>query len=511
MDNLSNNKRLAKNTMMLYLRTLLIMLVSLYTTRIVLNSLGVEDYGVYNVVGGVVSILMSINSAMSGAASRFTSYALGQNDDNLCKRTFSTIVITHWIIAAIILLLGETIGLWLVMEKLNIPEGRETAAMICYQCSMAISTLSILNVPYNAIIIGHERMDAYAYISIIDVALKLAIALILSYSSFDRLILYSIFLVFAQGLVTLCYIIFCRKKFEESHSQLVLDRYLFKQIASFGGWTFYGQLACAGYIQGINILMNLFFGPVVNAARGIAVQVQNGAKILVNNFQVALRPQMIKTWAQGDISYMHKLVVYSSKFSFFLTALTVFPLVITICPILRIWLVDVPDHTVAFVRIILYTMLLESFNHGMIVSVHATGNIRKFQIWESSTLLSVVPICYCLLRFCHISPEQVMIVYFFVQMAAQVVRLYIVLPQIQMSLTRYILDIFPRVIIVFSLLFIPSLFIQIGSDKDILFTLVYLMVSFIFCSLIVYFIGLNKSEKKLALSFAKNIIHKTMK
>ncbi|MBQ0081442.1 MAG: MATE family efflux transporter [Alistipes sp.] len=484
------------------------MIVTLYTTRVVLKSLGVEDYGIFNVVGGVVLILMSINVAMSGSSSRFTSYALGQNDKELCERTFSTIIYIHWILAGIILLVSETIGLWFVIEKLNIPEGRQMAAMVCYQSSVIVSLISIVCVPYNALIIGHERMAAYAYISIIEVLLRLLVAFLLIYSSSDRLILYSLLLICSSFIVFLCYKFYCRRNFSESHYKYRMDRPLFRQIATFSGWVGYGHIACAGYTHGINILMNIFFGPAVNAARSVSVQVQNGARILATNFNMAVRPQIVKNWVQGDIDYMHNLVIYSSKFSFFLTSLMVFPLLVSIKPILEIWLVEVPDHTVAFIRIILYMSLLESFNNALIESNHATGDVKKFQIWESIPLLLVLPVSYLFLHYYHISPEEVMMIYFFSQFVAQFVRIFIVLPQIHMSYKKYFLKVFPRVILVFFVLIIPSMYVNVDSKASVGFTLAVLLLSILVVLATIYFVGLSKKERDFVHSFVREKFNK---
>lgn len=506
-----NNKRLVKNTILLYARTVILLLMSLYLTRVVLQALGVEDFGIYNVVGGVVAIIATINQSMSGAASRFVSYALGQKEKKLIYESYSTIKIAHWILAAIILVIGETIGLWFVVYKLVIPEGREFAAMICYQCSLFTSIISIISVPYNATIIGHERMGAFAYMSILEASLKLAVAILLLLSDADKLILYAILICFSQLITQVCYVIYCNRNFEETKSKLVWNKKLFVEIASFAGWTFNGQLAVMGYTQGINILMNLFFGPVVNAARGISVQIQTAAKILVNNFQVAIRPQMIKTWAAGDIEEMHKIIVNSTKLSFFLTAFTAIPLLITISPILHLWLGSVPDHTIEFARIILFTMFVDAFAHGMIVSVHATGTIRKFQIYEGSFLLLVVPIAYILLKFCNITAEQVMLVYLFVQMFTQLVRMSIALPLVKMSIKSYCIKVFPRVFSVFLVLIIPVYVFQLPQNPSFLCLFLTLLCSVLFVVIVVYAVGLSSADRERINIICSQIIKKCYK
>lgn len=505
----SSNTRLAKNTLFLYVRTLFLMIVSLFTTRITLQVLGVDDFGVFNVVGGVVAILTTINGAMSGASSRFISYALGKNEsDEGIGETFSTIQVTHYGLALLILLLGETVGVWFIAEKLVIPEGRETAAFVCFQCSLISSLFSILIVPYNAAIIGHERMDAYAYFSIVEALLRLGAVFLLMVIQYDKLIIYSVLVLLAQFVVLFCYKYYANRYFSETRHRMTWNKKLFFEISSFAGWTFAGQFAFIGYSQGINVLINLFFGPVVNAANGVALQVQSAARILVNNFQVAIRPQMIKSWAQGEYEYMHKLVVYSTRLSYYLTAIAVFPLLIVIEPLLHIWLGIVPDYTIAFVKIILYSMLIDAFCHGMIVSIHATGKIAKFQFWESSSLLTIVPIAYVLLKCFDISAEQVMWVYFFVQFLTQVLRMYIVLPKINMSLGYYLSNVFPRIILVTLILLLPSLSFKLHEDTSAIITFTTLSLSALFVCIVTFIAGLKQNERKMILTFISKKINR---
>ncbi|MCI7343672.1 MAG: MATE family efflux transporter [Parabacteroides merdae] len=497
------SKRLVKNTIMLYVRTLLIMVVSLYTVRVVLSTLGVEDYGIYNIVGGVVISLGVITASLSGASSRFISYAIGKGDSVLLKRYFSAIKLIHWIFSGVIFLIGETIGLWFVMCKLVIPNDRLFAAILCYQFCLFASLVSIVSVPYNSMIMGQERMDVYAYVSIVEVVLKLLIVFLLGYLPYDKLIMYGLLLLAVQISIRLIYNLYCKKIYIESNSKMCYDKELFKNMFSFTGWTFTGQLAYISYIQGVNILMNLFFGPVVNAARGIANQVQNGAGILVKNFQVAVRPQITKCWAQEDILGMHRLVIMTTKFSYYLTAVMVFPLVLFTESILKIWLTEIPDHSVAFVQIILYTMLVEAFSHALIVSIHAVGDLKKFQILETTVLLLVIPIAYILLKLFNITAEQVMIVYIVIQCLAQLIRIYVVLPKIYMPLKMYILGIFPRILVSTFFFVIPLFFVETEKVSTVNTIIGILAMVFYIC-IVIFFMGLTYSERKFFVyQFAK--------
>ena len=313
-----NNKRIAKNALMLYARMLLLMLIGLYTSRVILNTLGIEDYGIYNVVGGIVVMFSFLSNSLSTASSRFITYDIGIGDFSKMKKTFGNIVTIHLLLAGIILILGETIGLWFVLNKLQVPENRMTAALWVYQFSIFSFVLNIISVPYNASIIAHERMKAFAYISIMDAILKLVIIYLLIIIPYDKLITYAILFFCIQLLDRIIYGIYCVKNFEETKARISLDKQLFKKIFGFSIWTMNGCLAVAGYTQGLNILLNMFFGPTVNAARGIAVQVQNIVQNFCNNFLMALNPQITKSYAQNNLKYMHQLVKVSSKFSFLL-------------------------------------------------------------------------------------------------------------------------------------------------------------------------------------------------
>ena len=506
-----NNKRIAKNTILLYIRTLFIMIISLYTVRLILEALGAEDYGIYNIVGGVVATIGVINASLSGAASRFISFAIGENNEAKLKMTYSTVKIIHWLLAAVVLVIGETIGLWFVSTQLVIPSERMAAAIACYQISLITSIVSIISVPYNALIIGYERMDAYAYISILEAVLKLIVVFLLSIFPWDSLVVYSVLILVSQIIVRLAYNIYCYKVFGVTRSKLSFDNNIFKESLSFAGWTFTGQLAYIGYTQGLNILLNIFFGPIVNAARAISVQIQTAAGVLVKNFQTAVRPQIIKTWAQNDIKYMHQLVVSSTKYSYYLTAIMVFPLVWFTSPALTIWLKDVPDYTIAFVQVILITMLVESLSHGMIVAIHATGTIVKFQIYESLTLLTVLPISYIALKWFSVSPTSVFWIYLCVQIFAQFVRMWIVLPQIYLSIAQYIKNAILPVFLPTFVLFIPCVCCKYFEGFNILQTILALIISVLLVMGVIFLLGLKQAERLFIIEKIKTLVRKLYK
>ena len=391
-DTSTNNKQIAKNTLLLYVRMLFMLVINLYTSRVVLNTLGVVDYGINNVVGGVIAMLGFLTGSLGAASSRYITYDLGKGDMAIMKKTFGNILSIHFILATIVLIVGETLGLWFVSTQLQIPPERETAAIWVYQFSIFSSVLAVISVPYNATIIAHEKMSAFAYISIADAILKLLIVYLLILIPYDKLIIYAILYFCIQAFDRIVYGIYCSQHFEETHTYLRYDRSLFREIFLFAMWTMNGGLAVVGYTQGLNILLNIFFGPTINAARGIAVQVQSVCQQFCNNFQMALNPQLTKSYAQGNLDNMHRLVVKSSKFSFYILFFIVLPLMFEAEFVLKLWLGTVPEYTVTFLRLILVVGLLYTLSNPIIVSVHATGRLKKFQMIEGTMLLTIVPI-----------------------------------------------------------------------------------------------------------------------
>lgn len=500
-----NNNRIAKNSIFLYIRMLFTMAVSLYTSRVILNVLGVEDFGIFNVVGGVIAMLSFLNNSLSGASSRFLTFELGKGNNGNLKKMFSAILCIHCILALIIILIGETIGLWFVSNKLVIPIERMTAALWVYHCSIITAMISVISVPYYSIIIATEKMNAFAYISIIEVILKLIIVWILTLLPYDKLIIYAILYLLVQLLIRVLYNIYCSKNIHETNVLPVFHFQQMKEIFVYAGWTMNGYLAIIGYTQGINILLNLFYGPVVNAARGISVQVQNAVSTFVANFQTAINPQIIKSYAAKDMDYLHTLVIASSKYGFYLMLLISFPVLICIHPILKLWLGVVPEYTSNFVCVMLLIGMIQPLRSALITGIHATGDIRKFQIFEGTSLLTVVPISYVLLKLYHISPEMVMIVYLCVEIITQCIRVWIVLPKIEMKYMDYFQKSILPLLLPFSIILFCMYCFSISQDISIIRLFVVLMLTFIFTIFCIYILGLNKKERNYIKSFIKKI------
>ena len=505
-----NNKRIAKNTLLLYFRMLFMMAVSLYTSRVVLNTLGVEDYGIYNVVGGVVAMFGFINSSMSSATQRYITFALGKGDMNRLQTVFSTTLQIHTLIAGIIVLLGETVGLWFLYNKMQIPADRMDAAFWVLQCSIISTVVMIISVPYNADIIAHEKMSAFAYISILEVVLKLVIVYMLVVFSFDKLILYAILLLAIQLLIRFCYSIYCNRHFEETKYKYVWDKTLFKEMTGFAGWSMFGNLAGVLFGQGLNMLLNVFFGPVVNAARAVAVQVQNAVQGFVSNFQMALNPQITKTYAKGELSDMHKLMYRSARFSFFLLFFLSLPVLFETNFILTLWLKTVPENTVVFLRIMICTSLIYTLSNPLIIANQATGKVKKYQAVCGSILLLILPISYvCLLLGCP--AYSVFIVHFIMESVAQLARMIMLRPLIGIRLRNYFQHIYLKVIIVVAAsVILPSLAYLKMSD-DFLRFLVVGVLCVISVSASVYTLGLSANERVFAKSKAVAVLNKITK
>ena len=499
MQDVSNNSRITKNTIFLYLRMILLLGVSLYTSRVVLATLGIEDYGIYNVVGGIVSMFTFINMAMGNASSRFITYALGKGDKDKLKAVFNTTVIVHLGIAIFIVIIAETIGLWLLDNKMVIPHDRIKAAYWVYQLSIVSSVASMMCVPFNATIIAHEKMGAFAYLSIIDAILKLVIVYLLQTLPYDNLIVYGFLYMLVTILDVSLYGIYCIKHFSEVKFSIPHDKKLFKDITSFAGWSMIGNLACVGYNQGINILLNIFFGPAVNAARGVAYQVQGAVKSFITNFQTAVNPQITKSYATNDFYRLHTLLFAVSRFSFYLFLCIALPISICSDTILSIWLVDVPEHTKNFLILILLVSLIDTLERPVNTAMNATGKIKKYQIISCSIQVLVIPISYLSLILGYI-PEVIFVVYFIIMSISYISELIILHKKIELDIHVYIRKVLYRVIPVFTTSIIMAVLIDRYINNDTVLGSVLATIMIIICIFLsVWCMGIEKKEKKMIL------------
>jgi len=500
-----NNRRIAKNTIMLYFRMLLTMIVSLYTSRVVLNTLGVEDFGIYNVVGGVVTMFSFINSSMSSATQRFISFELGMKNFDKVQNIFSMSINIHLLIASIIFVLAETIGLWFLNTHLVIPVNRIEAANWVYQFSILSFIVTIMGVPYNAFIIAHERMNVYAYVGIIEVIFKLLIVFSLTWFGIDKLKFYGILIFSVSVVIWLIYRIYCMKYFVETKYRFFWDKVLFKTLMNYSRWNLFGNIAGVAMGQGVNILLNMFFSPVVNAARAIAYQVNGAVNGFVSNFQIAMNPQIVKSFAVKDLKYMHQLIYKGSKYSFYLLFLISLPLLLETDIILKIWLKNVPDYTLVFCQFVLINTLVDSISGPVMTAAHATGKIKLYQGVVGSMLLLVLPVSFFFLKFQY-PPESTFYISIFFSLIAIFIRLLIVSPLINLSIFSYMKYVILRILLVTIIaLILPLTFNHIlpqGYSRLIIVT----FLSILSISISIFYFGFDKNEKHFIVKKIRTLI-----
>lgn len=492
----SNNKRIAKNTILLYIRTLFILFISLYTSRVILNQLGVEDYGIYNVVGGVVGMFAVISSALSSAISRFITFELGRNNIDRLKPIFSTSVNIQIGIAIIVLLICEAVGVWFLNCKMTIPAERMTAANWVLQFSLLVFCINLISVPYNACIIAHEHMTAFAYISVFEAVLKLLICFMLTWSSFDKLITYAFLMLCVAIIIRLAYGIYCSRHFEESHYHWTFDRSILKEMTSFAGWSFFTNLAWIFNTQGVNLLVNAFFGVTLNAARGIATQVEGAVIQFVNNFTTAINPQITKCYAANQKTELFTLICRGAKFSYFLLLVFALPIILETEYILTLWLKIVPEYTVVFVRLSLIGATVNILGNSCYTACMATGNIRNYSIWVTTVGLFVFPMTWIAYQF-GMPAEATYIIYILVYVAVDATRLIIMRELIQFPVRMFIKGtILPITLTTIICSIVPVLF-YLRMPTSFLRLVVVSLSSVISVSLSVAYIGLTKHERQM--------------
>ena len=493
-DIASNNKRIAKNTLMLYVRMLFSMIVSLYTSRVVLQTLGVEDYGIFNVVGGVITMFTFINAAMVSSTQRYLNFELAKGNSQRLRSVFNTSLQIHGLIAIAIIVLGETLGLWFVLNKLVIPEPRMTAALWVYQCSILACCVTILSAPYNADIIAHEKMSAFAYISILEVSLKLLIVYLLLVSPIDKLIAYAILTLSVQLLIRFIYSRYCHKHFEESYIEFNFNKELFKEMSGFAGWSFFGNLAAILYTQGLNMMLNIFFGPVVNAARGIAVQVQSAVQQFVSGFQTALNPQITKNYAVGDLQQMHNLMFRSARFSFLLLFFLSLPVLLETDFLLTVWLKNVPDNAVIFTQIMICISLIYTTSNPCVIANQATGKVKVYQMVVGGILLTILPISYILLKL-GAPAYSVFIVHFCVETVAQFSRMFMLRKLINLPLWQYMKNIYIPIVCTVAVAVILPILVRMQFEEGWLRFIVVGFTCVLSVGISAFFIGFTKNER----------------
>lgn len=494
-DSATNNKRIAKNTILLYFRMIVIMGVSLFTSRVILQTLGVEDFGIYNVVAGIVAMFGFISGSLTTASQRYITFELGRGSNGNMIKVFSSCLSLHIILALLIAVIAEPIGVWFICNKLMIPESRIVAAIWVFQFSILSMIVMFISVPYNALIVAYERMDAFAMVSIIEVVLRLAIAYSLFlFRDVDKLIIYGCFMFVAQLIVRLCYTAYCKRNFPGIKYIRGIDRPLFIEMGKFASWSIFGNLAYITYTQGLNVLLGTFFNPSVNAARGIAVQVQGAVNSFVNSFQSAINPQITKNYAGGNIEDMIMLVFRSSRFSFYLLMILTLPVLLRTSEILNLWLVNVPDYTVVFVRIILITTWINSIANPLIVSVKASGKVKTYESTVGGLMIAILPLSYLFLKFGH-SPEVVFYVHLSIECVAMAFRIWNTKQIIRFSYDSYFRKVILRIVGVAVGAVIIPMILSYNLSDGCCSSMFVIFSSIITSILAIVIVGLEKNEK----------------
>lgn len=493
----NHNTTIAKNTLFLSLRMVFVLFVSLYTSRVFLNVLGVEDYGISNVVAGFVSMFSFLNTSLANAIQRFYNAELGKNGKDGITKVYNTSLVIQGIITLCVVALLESVGLWYLYEKMVIPVDRFEVAFWLYQFSTISAAVVIMQSPFTAAVMAYERMNTYAVISILEVVLKLGFALALPYISIDRLLMYGAFYMILSILNFLLYFIYSKKEFKELQYHPKYNKSMFKDMISFSGWNLCGTFACMAREQGLNMVLNLFFGPVVNAARGVAYQASGALQGFVSNLSLAAKPQMVQSFATGDSSRTMKLMYTMSKLSFiFLFVLSV-PIILNIDYILHLWLGNVvPDHAANFVVLVIVTNFLNNLNAPLSNVVYATGHMRNYEVTFSAINLLIIPISFIVLKF-GAPAEAAFLVYLIMTIFVQVGCLLVIRTLVAISLRYYVRALIVPIAIVACVTcplmyglhnLLPHNLICVGFE--------YIMVTFL-AGVLFYYVALDTAEKSI--------------
>ena len=504
----SENKRIAKNTVFLYIRSFLMMAINLYASRIILQALGVEDYGLYGAIGSIVAMFTIINGSLSSGTSRFLTFELGRGDMVKLKKTFNASLAMHTGMALSLLILMETVGLWFVNYKMNIPAGREFAANVVYQMSVLTCMFSLTQVPYSATIISHEKMDIYAYVGLVEATFKLALIFALLYLPFsDNLIAYSIILALWGAGLQLFYRFYCYKRFVETHLSFCREKKVYTEMLSYSLWDTVGAFCATGNSQGINILINIFFGVTVNAARQVAYQVENGVNQLASNFTTSITPQIVKSYAQGDKKRFFQLIYEAGRYSYFLMFLIAFPIILEADYILKLWLVKVPEYTVLFTRFVLAIALYRIIVRSTINGVHATGDVKTLNLTSGVySACSFLPLVYILFKL-GLPVWSCFVVYAFNGLVCNFFEARALYKREKFGIVKYIVYVYLHPIAVSALAGILPILIVCTIPESFMRLVLTLVVNTICLLVCVYILGINQATRQKVKSFIKSKVH----
>lgn len=503
----TNNRQIAKNTLFLYARTIVMTFIGLYTSRVVIDLLGWSDFGVYNIVGSIIVIFSFINNTLTTGTQRYLSYELGKENGDITK-VFNVCLNIHIIFSFIFLIIAETVGLWYINNELSIPAERVSAVQWIYQTSIISCIISIIRCPFNAAIISYEKMNIFAYLNIAEAILKLILISLLFIIPYDRLIAYTIIILLLNIITTVVYIVICKKKTPGICYAKATGTSLYKEIINFSKWSLFGSVANLGLHQGINVLVNKFYGVISNASIGIANQVNSQIVTFVGCFQTAINPQLTKCEASNNRERQHELINSSSRLSYFIMLFIAIPLMLNIKCVLNIWLGDIPEHTADICNCIIIGALIECLSGPLWVTIFATGKIRNYQVVISIVLLTVLPLSYICCKF-GLPPTYIFIVRNFVYIFALITRLYFLRKLINLDIKNYISEVILPVIFVSVLSIIPFIAkYYIMPDTSLMAFLAESIITVIFTAIIIYTIGLRKNERHLIKGFIINKIKK---
>lgn len=508
MSKVSNNERIALNTVFLAIRMLIVLLISLYTTRVLLAALGVVDYGIYSVVAGFVSMCSFISTSMASAIQRFFNYEIGKNGVEGGKRVFNAGIRIQFVLSLLLVVLIELVGIWYIEFKMVIPAERLVAARWVFQAALLSLFLAMVSVPYNAAIMAHEKMDYYAFLGILDAILKLAIAIAVQHSASDKLVLYAYLLAGISVVNLLLNYVYAHMKFSEIRFKKGIDRALLKSILVFSGWNAFGTFARTMRSQGVGMVLNLFFGPMVNAAQGVAGQVKSAFQVLVANLATAARPQIVQSYSRGETQRTITLMYSVSKLVLFLLFIFAYPVLLELPEVLNIWLGDnIPDYTIIFVRLVIVTMFVTDIHMITSAVVHATGKMKTYQLVCSTINVLIIPLVYVVMKL-GADADVAFWMGLLIEILVQVASLLILKKLIEFSLSQYCKEIlwpfFKVVVISFALPIIPYVLMPQGIIRFIIVAILSVCVT----CLVVYMWGLNKKERDLVMSFVNRIIKK---
>ena len=507
-NSISSNRQIAKNTLMLYFRQILILLVSLYTVRVVLNTLGVEDYGIYNVVGGIVAFFSFLSGTMASATQRFFSFALGQNDIDKLNRTFSLNLLIYVAIAIIAVVLLETIGLWFVNEKLHVPPERYEAAQFIYHFSVLTFIATIFTAPFMAIIIAHEDMQIYAYVSILEAVLKLGIVFLLVYLPWDKLELYGVLIFAVMVIIDLVYIVICTRKYKECQfRKFYWDKKLLREITGFTGWTLFGQITTVFRNQAVTILLNQVFSPVVVAARAVATSITGQVNVFSNNFNVGLYPPIIKSYASNDKKEMFSLIFQGSKITFFLMWVFALPLFLEMDTILQVWLKNPPPEAVLFTRLALVEVLINSISLPIATAARAPGRMKMYELTLGCIQIAIF-IASWIVLIMGAKAYSVFVVAIVANLIMFIVRLFIVKKLIGLHIRLFYIEVIIPVSLVTLASAVPSFALYYLLPIGLFYTVIATIASVFFACMCMYFIGLKQIEREKIRDVAINRIRR---